>query len=145
MNAHEAERLAALVQEQWLDRVERSQPVPPRDDAGADVLLGKAPNAYWPLGAKAPSATADRHAGVDLIGAKSVGVSLLVGFTLRDTPGREYLLHFDLTEMPVELDAAANSIYEALFLLTDPARWEQSRARLLTLSPEVELLPVRGA
>jgi hypothetical protein len=140
VDAPQAASLAALVQEQWRGRLESRPGFATQH--GAPMATSDTPGAYWPLGADAPAVVGDGRPGLELIDVKSVGVSLLVGFTLDDSPSREYLLHFDLTEMPVQLDAAANSIYEALFLIADPARWEQDKGALVDLSPRVALLPV---
>lgn len=136
MNGEDAEKLAAVVTDEWTNTA-TNDTVP--TDAAASVSSPPV-GAYWPLGSAEPVWQPAVRQRIGFVAAKAVGSCLLFCFTI-DAASRQYLLCFDLTEVPSDdLRVAAGSVYEAVVRLIASPNWAETQRGVLDVSAAVTIV-----
>lgn len=137
MNEHDAERLAAVVTEEWA----QASPPLPGDATSPDVDPSEpGVGAYWPIGSPVPIRGHSVRFRVNFVAAKSLGTSLLFCFTL-DGELRQYLLCFDLARTPADdFRVASGAVFAAVMRLIGSSNWEETQQGVLPVSHSLTIV-----
>ncbi|MGB6162787.1 MAG: hypothetical protein WCF33_00475 [Pseudonocardiaceae bacterium] len=137
MNERDAERLAVVVAEEWV------QVSPPflGDATSPDADPGEPRvGAYWPIGFPVPVRGNSFRSRVSFIAAKALGTSLLFCFTL-DAQPQQYLLCFDLARTPADdLRVASGAVFTAVMRLLGRSNWEETQQGVLPVSHSLTIV-----
>lgn len=116
-----------------------------RPDGRQEQTSQRQGRAYWPLGAAEPvAAEGGPMANFQFLGATPVGSVLIIRFSWApDASGREFLIHWDLSQSAEkDLAVASGLLFERLLRLVGSPDWMARHT--VSLSPRVLLVIPAG-